>query len=1593
MAARLLLAAMLLTVILPTAPLDAALPPARATLDNPASVTLAGNLQSELGCPGDWQPGCATTNLTLVGNGVWRGSFTVPAGTRQYKIALNAAWDESYPAANRTLTVAAPTEVRFYYDQTTHAVLDSINEHNRIAVVAGNFQSELGCPGDWQPGCVASLMSDADGDGTFTFATSALPPGAYELKVALNESWETSYPAVNVPFTIAVAGQMVTVSWNTTTNAVSTALEALTAAQDNHVEYPGLAHDSRGDRYRLPFGAVTSGTPVTLRFRTFHNDVTSVRVRISDPAGASHSLKRLMLAASDADCAATAPLIKTCDFWTTTITPTQRGVLSYRFIVADGGDTAFYEDDARLDGGLGEALPATRDRSYTIAVYAEDFATPDWARNATIYQIFVERFRNGDATNDPTGNPATDRGWFYPAERGRRFPVTPWNTIVPDPEPYTDPSREYWATSSSTMYGGDLIGVTQKISDGYFGQLGVTALYLTPIFDSPSNHKDDGRDYRQIDSAFGGRAAFDQLIQVAHAHGLKVILGGVPDHVSSDSPFFDRFGRHPEVGACESLSSPYRSWFFFEPAAPAGTGACAGDTQYRGWRGVATLPQINTAHPAVLAYWFGTPGGNPNLPSATAGYWIEQGADGWGIDRAPDIIDLSPTFFETWRATIKAANPDAALYAGTWAEAGARDRRLGDEFDGTLNYRYRKAVLGLLRATPWTDNDGVIAPLAPSQFASAFAAMREDYPRPAFDTALNLIDSHDTNRAVHVLNELGFTGAGYDRQPVDGFADARQRLGQAAVLQMTLPGAPAIYYGDEVGLTGFGYDVPRDDPYNRQPYPWSDAAGYASLPAWRQAQGDLLAHYRAAGQLRRDHSFLRTGSFDLLRADDANKVLAYGRKDASGAAIVVFNRGSTAQTINLDLAGYVPAGTVLARALPSGGASLPPTSAATYAFSLPAQGYGVWITPPGVDLTPPPAPATLAATPGNGIVGLSWGAAPAASSYNIYRSLLPGGGYERIGSATASAFTDTTVTNGRRYYYVVKAVDGAGNEGQPSPEATATPAFPVGYAVLQWPPTINHTVGAAPTTPIYGRAFVAGITDVNGDPALIRAEVGFGPNGSSPASWTGWRPMAFNAQAGNIYEYQGTLRPEQAGNFDLLVRFSTDGGLTWAYGDLDGFFPGEPGTDAPASLTVISNGDLDPPAAPADLRVADWGADLIALRWQPVADAALYRLYRSTITGTFDFNAPLAELAAPTLAYTDTQVDSGIRYHYVVKAFDAALNPSAPSNAVSQLAAPRPVTVVFNLAVPPGTPGTPTVAGNNVQAFGKTWNPGHVPLTQVGPNAWRYQATVLDGTLLEYTYARGSWEKAETAADGASANRLLNVEYGTDGTVAVTDTVANWRDPFVLSHWPAAGATGIAVTAPVSVTWNHPMPPAADFTVAGAGGPVSGTFAYDSASRATSWTPAAPLDFGTTYTVTVASELDVNGNTQQVPTVWSFQTVPAPLSFALSPGAAGSGAAGAQVHYSLTLTNTGQVSDSYALTRSGGLWPASFPPSVGPLAPGQSATIQVTVTVPADAAVGASDSLTLTARSQALSSLAQSIQLTTRAATRRLFVPLIQRAP
>ncbi|MFO7166555.1 MAG: alpha-amylase family glycosyl hydrolase [Chloroflexota bacterium] len=1465
------LAMPLIALLLAVAALPGGSPALASHTGQPTSVTVAGSLQSELGCPGDWQPECAITQLVYdADDTVWQGVFSVPAGSWEYKAALNGSWDENYGAnatpggANISLDMPAAGSVKFYYSHDTHWIAD--NRTKTIAVAPGSYQSEIGCPGDWDPGCLRSWLQDPDGDGIYVLETSAIPAGNYEFKIAINESWDENYGAggvpdgPNIPFTVPADGLKVRFTFNPATKAISVGTGH---GNDNNVEYFGLGHNSQSDLYRVPFGAVNPGTPVTLRFRTYANDVTSVRVRLYDTSVNQETFLPMERVARGVSCYDPAQPDESCDYWQTTITPARMGTLYYRFIVTDGSATAYYADDQFKDGGWGEATPSMIDNSYVITVFDPLFKPIPWMRDAVIYQIFPDRFRNGRSNNDPRG---TEPRYGYPSQALDRILVKQWGDL---PEGYC---RKYVSPAQPCgeeprgrdYFGGDLRGVDQRLN--YLQALGVTAIYFNPIFDAASNHAYDTQDYYKIDPFFGTEQDWENLVKHANQRGIRIILDGVFNHVSSDSPYFDRYGHFPgKLGACESMTSPYRDWFTFRPQAG---GPCVGPDgpntmTYDAWFGFDSLPVLNKNNPEVRALFYAD-------NNSVARHWLRNGAAGWRLDVMGDP-SFPDSFWQEFRDAVRATKADAPVIGELWKKEEVLPKIHGDMADTVMNYRFRNAILGFFGTV---DDKGFVddgqSDQPPSLFARKLQSIREDYPDATYFTLMNILDSHDTQRILWSL-----TPGAHNREAREfnaaNLAIGKARLRLAALVQMTVPGAPTIYYGDEIALNG------DDDPDDRRTFPWDGGGAYGN-------GGDqaMLAWYTKLTGLRKANSVLRTGSLDFLLTDDANRTLAYARRDGASVAIVAINRAENGQrTLEIPLSGYLRDGVTFTDALGSGSYT---SAGGKLTITLPALGGALLIATPGQDLTGPAAPAGLSATPGNGVVDLSWSPVAGAASYNIYRSPVSGGGFELVGTASGTTYSDTGVANGTRYHYVVRALDGLGNEGERSNEAAATPSFPIGYAVLQHPKTISYERNVNPTETIYGQVYAAGLTDAGGDPEGILAQVGYGPQGSDPAGWTTWKAMSFNVRVGNNYEYMGNLRPETAGTYDLLVRFSTDGGLTWSYGDQDGAFPGEPGTDLPGVLTVTLGPDTTPPAAPTNLRVDDWSAGFIRIAWDEVADAAEYRVFRATTSGGFDFDDPLAILPAGSTTYTDNEVGTGTTYYYVVKAYDAALNGSPASNEISQTAEPKLVAVTFRVRVPDETPPGDTVyIPGDIDLLGP-WNPGKQPMVNMGGGIWEVTLNIPDGTQLQYKYTRGTWEQVEWWGTIVSTNnRSVSISYGTDGTQLVDDTatdwgngpdihkaVQRWRDPLVTSA--SGGASGVTVTFAADI---QPATSGGDYAgavvVRQGATVVPGTVTETSAGVLT-WTPAAPLGSGT-YSVTVSgvrSNLDGDSVPMQAPYTFTF---------------------------------------------------------------------------------------------------------------------------
>ncbi|HET9494802.1 MAG TPA: glycoside hydrolase family 13 protein, partial [Chloroflexia bacterium] len=550
-------------------------------------------------------------------------------------------------------------------------------------------------------------------------------------------------------------------------------------------------------------GPVTAGTRVTLRLRTAPGDLTSARVRLWNSTSETESF---------VDMSPSGP-----DTWEAVIdTSGDPAALWYRFQGLDGRITAYYNDDRERDGGPGEGNLYASDQDYVITAYDPDFTTPEWLHGGVVYQIFPDRFNNGDPTNDKPAGTFMYGGESIKREWGER------------------------PTGGNDFFGGDLQGVIDRLE--YLQSLGVNAIYFNPIFAAPSNHRYDTTDYTRIEPSLGTLDTFRDLIARARERGIRVVLDGVFNHSSSDSLYFDRYSRYDTQGAYESQESPYLEWYTFQEW----------PNKYRSWFNVDTLPVFSEVQAVRDFFFFGQ--------DAILKRWMREDIGGWRLDAAEQ---KSHSYWRDLRVAGKAEDSEAVIIGEFWQNSAPW--LAGDQWDGTMNYRFRDAVLGWL-ANPVRSVE---------MMARKLDSIREDYPPQALAVSMNLVGSHDTQRAL--------TEARGDKN----------MLRLMALMQFTWPGLPTVYYGDEVGLEG------GRDPDDRRTYPWG------------QEDTSLLEFYRMLAETRQHVPAIRTGDYANLRFDNDLDVYAYARTAGDSAAVVVLNRSKEDRAVELPVKDVLAAGVQL----------------------------------------------------------------------------------------------------------------------------------------------------------------------------------------------------------------------------------------------------------------------------------------------------------------------------------------------------------------------------------------------------------------------------------------------------------------------------------------------------------------------------------------------------------------------------------------------------------------------------------------------------------------------------------------------------------
>src|SRR5271157_348756 len=781
----------------------------------------------------------------------------------------------------------------------------------------------------------------------------------------------------------------------------------------------GFFHNTFDPFYRDQEGAVPENTQVTLRFRTLHSSgiwgVTARAYLFDTGSGVTTGpIDTSMPFDQNVTISGTE-----YDVWKVTLAmPSTPTVYYYKFKINRDQTNGWYSDDYVDDNdnvhkdGTGAASDGEPFPSFQITVYDPTFQTPTWLQYANVYHIMPDRFRNGDQTNDycraggTTGCPV-----YYGSQQA--FTYNQWNTQICDPR---NQNSGCYNQFSNQFYGGDLQGVRNELD--YIQSLGLDTIYMNPIFSARSYHRYDTDNYLHIDPALGGDAAFAALSTELQRRGMQVILDGVFNHASSDGMYFDRYdrlgGSPPNIGACLSLASQWRTWFNFTT-----NNVPCQSSDYIGWFGLDSLPTFNHTVDAVKDFFYRAPG---NVTQ----YWFGQGASGWRFDVADDG-NFPHAWWVDYRTHAKTYNGNGPLIGEIWPNAS--QWLAGDQMDAVMNYRFRKNITGFVRNAEWHDdnNNGTndIPGLTPSQFDNAIRAVRDDYPPQATAAMLNLLDSHDVNRALYVMTELGDTG----------LVQAKQRLELAALFQFTYIGAPMVYYGDEVAVNSPSLassgNGPIGDPYTRPPYPWLDQPGDPTIYGPPDTSVEL--YYATLAHLRKQYPVLRDGSFvtlltgDTQEANTAPNTYAYGRVLNSQAAIIAMNNGSSSNSATVPVNGLFTDGTQLQDALSGANYSV---SGGNVAITLAARtGVMLLPSPVNVDLVPPIASITTTPpTNGHGWINTSpvtvnLSATDSGSGVQQLRYWVDNGPVTAVAGSNAS-----TQISGQSVNSVgLRALDNAGN--------------------------------------------------------------------------------------------------------------------------------------------------------------------------------------------------------------------------------------------------------------------------------------------------------------------------------------------------------------------------------------------------------------------------------------------------------------------------------------------------------------------------------------------------------------------------------------
>lgn len=578
-------------------------------------------------------------------------------------------------------------------------------------------------------------------------------------------------------------------------------------------------YDSFDINYKSPFGAIRQFQPAcfTLRFpKAWH--VADPTLVMFQPEKKERFVP-LTLSDSSMDYST----------YTCTFNPNNVGLHYYYFAVTIDGNRRYVK---RCGANIGEL---DNGDMFQLTVFGTDVMSPDWIKGGVMYQIFPDRFyRSGKKHKNIPHDRVIHENW--------------------EDTPYFRPD-EKGIIRNNDYFGGDLEGIRQKLP--YLKDLGVTCLYINPIFESHENHRYSTACYERIDPLLGDEQDFSLLCEDAEKMGISIILDGVFSHTGADSEYFNKFGRYGKGGAYNDPDSRYRSWYSFVRY----------PVEYESWWGINTLPNVNENNPDYTEYICGEGG--------ILQKWIDLGARGWRLDVADELPD---EFIDNIHCAVKAKGDEKIVYGEVWEDAsnkesyGVRRRYLiGGQLDSVMNYPFKEAIINYIKHSD------------PKAFIDGIMTILDHYPKPAADVLMNFLSTHDTERVITRLagDDVGWNDREWqaeryltDAQYVYGVA----LLKCAMVLQFFLPGVPCIYYGDEAGLEGY------KDPFNRRGYPW----GKENL--------ELIEFTKELSMIRKQSSAFARGELKFISVTAEECVFARVDRTTRKAAVIFLNKSKHPKT-------------------------------------------------------------------------------------------------------------------------------------------------------------------------------------------------------------------------------------------------------------------------------------------------------------------------------------------------------------------------------------------------------------------------------------------------------------------------------------------------------------------------------------------------------------------------------------------------------------------------------------------------------------------------------------------------------------------------